>query len=872
MTEYNFKHNIQIFKLDNGISVITKEVPEVDIVVINFFVKVGSKFEKKEESGISHFLEHMFFRGIRKRAYFENHLDILKVGGLSNSVTWYDWTMYYNVVKSKFFSLAFESLSDSLQNFIFSPEEVKFEKDIIKEEIKTRLDNPIIFSREELMNLVFKNHPYSRRIVGDYESINNINEEMMERYYKTFYVPNNIFVVIVGKFNLMEVLLYLNNKFKNFSPSEKFFIKNRVDENFQGFQEKTFIRDVKESIVNIGFRIPGFKHNDWCILSVIRSMLGDGFNSYLYKTLVNGKKLAGFVSTSQLGLEDQDVFIIKVIPLFPQKTELIKSEVLKILIEMKKKSFTIKELRGFIQQIKLKNIYKYENLQRQSILLGKAAILGNIDYELNFLENIEKITLDDIRRVFNQYFFCNNLSIAEIIPDSIQQEKCDNYNEILMELGISDEKRITDFDKVIYSETKKIPKTKIYKYIIDNGLNLIAKENNSSSLVHLGAYFKHQANYNDSFRKGCINLLLQMLKNETKYFNKEEIYQKLSALGNNHEFKVEHDFSYFIITANFKQLEEAFELFSNLIVYPKFSRDSLEKEKNIAISMLKHQQDFIETYALDQFNRAIFSKHRYAYPILGEIPDIEVTFPEDITNCYMELFQPDNTVIFVSGNIKNEEIKNKVVHLFKDYGRIKPDYYKDSMFLLEKKIKKQEILSRRGKIVFKKNRNQAFIIKGVLAPSIIDPDFIPMKVLSMILSLRVFTYFIYDKAFTSYVGCCYNPLKEAGTIYIYLYVDPKNIEKVDIELESMFNQIITEEVSQKELQNTKDRIIGSLSIQQQTDLDKLKLLGFYEIMGRGIDFNNIYPKLISQVTSKQIQEVAQRYINLDKLLTIIVSP
>ena len=358
---------------------------------------------------------------------------------------------------------------------------------------------------------------------------------------------------------------------------------------------------------------------------------------------------------------------------------------------------------------------------------------------------------------------------------------------------------------------------------------------------------------------------MNLLTKNTAKRNYEHIIEEISESGNDYSVNVGYDFSSLIFNIPADKAEKTIELISDIIMHPLFKREYLDIEKNMAISKLQKQEDNLADFTEQQFLKAIYSQHKYSRPVFGEIPGIMQVSIDDINSSYKEFFLPQNLVITVVGDVNPQKIKKWVSDYFTGFhNEVK---YNDK----EENIA-PSIASRRGEIILNKDKEQAYMIMGSLAAGINDDDYIPLKVLSRIINYRVFKEIIYGKTLAYNAFCAYNALKYGGSLGIHIGINPENILKAKQELTEMFQRIISSEISPDELKNAKTGIIESYYLSQQNNKSKLAVIAFCEIMGLGYDFKDKYPKQISEVTSKELLRIAKKYIDLNKLTTIIVSP
>ena len=193
------------YELENGLTVILEENHASPVVSVNVWVETGSACEVKGEYGLAHVHEHMLFKGTEKRDVGEIARVIESSGGDINAFTSFDETVYYVVIASRFLDTALDVLSDAMQNSTFDPGELEKELEVVVEEIRRGQDSPGRNLSEKMFSTAFTEHPYGRPIIGSIESVRSFTREGIMEFYKKWYSPENMVLVVVGDFDSASV-------------------------------------------------------------------------------------------------------------------------------------------------------------------------------------------------------------------------------------------------------------------------------------------------------------------------------------------------------------------------------------------------------------------------------------------------------------------------------------------------------------------------------------------------------------------------------------------------------------------------------------------------------------------------------------------
>lgn len=320
---------LSVYTFDNGHKAVLayKKSPMINI---SSWVKTGSINENKDNNGVSHFVEHLLFKGTTKykAGVFDRTME--RNGGIINAATWKDYTFYYINIPNEHFDIALEMHADMMVDALFPIEEIgpefdpngaspkeKRERYVVIEEIRMGEDNNWRKVYNNLNSSMYENHPYKREVIGSREIISAISQKEIERYYKTFYTPNNITTIVVGDFDEEKTVkgIIEHFKFKDNSDIEK----AQSDEKIPEIRIKNPKTTVDYTDVNTGYLMAGFlcdsakNLKETIALDLLSTILGDGKSSRLYTSLIEKAKEPHYyqLDCSHYQFKDGDNFLIE---------------------------------------------------------------------------------------------------------------------------------------------------------------------------------------------------------------------------------------------------------------------------------------------------------------------------------------------------------------------------------------------------------------------------------------------------------------------------------------------------------------------------------------------------------------------------------
>jgi zinc protease len=414
IAEGNTLDNVKRTNLTNGLTVILREDHNLPLCSIQIWLKVGSVYEDNNY-GISHFLEHLLFKGTKKYGVGEIAQIIESLGGRINAGTSKDFTILYFNVPKEGIETALEIATDVLQNTTFPSEEIERERLVILEEIKRQDDDPDSVLWNLFNEKMFSSIPYRQRIIGTTETISKISREDLLNYYQTYYVPNNASLIIVGDVETNKILLFIKEKFetllKRELPSPP-CLEETTQENFF-FSEK---KPVQQALLLSGFLGPTVENEDQYALDLLADILGEGRNSRLNKNLREEKELVFSIGSSYLTQKGSGLFIISA-RLEPEKINQVIDEIHQELLNLQKEGISDKELVRAKTLIENGWLFANETYSGQAHTLGYAVTLKNIEYAQEYLKNIAQVKKEDIKFVLDKYFQGKELSTIIFYPE-----------------------------------------------------------------------------------------------------------------------------------------------------------------------------------------------------------------------------------------------------------------------------------------------------------------------------------------------------------------------------------------------------------------------------------------------------------------------
>ncbi|MEX1052608.1 MAG: pitrilysin family protein [Patescibacteria group bacterium] len=412
-----------VFTLKNGLKVVlvdTKAFPTISTILL---VGAGSRYEDKVNNGVAHFFEHMAFKGSKK--YPNSHIiasEVEGAGGVFNAFTNKDHTGYWIKSTSAHFKKVTDVISDMVLNSFLLPEEIEREKGVIVEELNLYNDTPYQKVQDIFETLLYDGNPLGLEIGGHKETVTKFTRETFTDYMDAFYHPNNAVFVVAGGINSTGVskqamVDFIDDKFKSWKKgTKKDFIK--VQENQKKPNMIIKYKDTEQSHFCLGFRAVSRETNKKYALKVLSAILGGGMSSRLFREVRERRGLCYYIS-SNLSLYNDvgNIYARAGVTIDLDKTKMAIEVILKEFKKMIDGDIKKEELERAKELIKGRALLNLEDSFEVSMFYGERLLIdGKMIKPEDYIENIQKVTVDQIHQIAKDTFKSENLNLALIGP------------------------------------------------------------------------------------------------------------------------------------------------------------------------------------------------------------------------------------------------------------------------------------------------------------------------------------------------------------------------------------------------------------------------------------------------------------------------
>ena len=862
------------YRLSNGVPVLLFPDVSKPQFTVNMTVMVGSRHEGYGETGMAHLLEHMLFKGT------PTHDDIptlLKDRGVLNlnGTTWVDRTNYYETLPEGDENLEFaiKMEADRLLNSTIKGEDLLSEMTVVRNEFERGENSPtrILFQRS--MAAAYEWHNYGKSTIGNRTDIERVPVKNLREFYTKFYQPDNITVVVAGKFDEEKALGYLNKYFGQLKMPERELPKTYTEEPAQDGERVVVLRRAGDTqVVGAAYHIVSAAHKDYPACQVLGQILGMEPSGPLYKALVE-PKLASSVSTMNMATHDPGMMLATAE--VPKDADLEKAKT--VLIEEMQKIGESGVEEDLVKRA-LKQIFKsrerqFANSESFAINLSEWQAYG--DWRLYFLhrDRLEKVTAADVKRVAAEYLVTSNRTVGMFIPteEPVRAPLTSRPDLAKILDGYKGREKIAAGEAFDPEPDAIQKRTTVGK--LDSGIKyaLLPKKTRGERV-----FVRGQVKYgNEDTLKGKVftaRYLGAMLGRGTKTMGFQEYKDRLDALDATVSFGGGTGTLSINVQTKREFLNETLDVVREALREPALDADEFEIIKNQMVTTMESSQSEPNALAGVRFRQkmAPYPKEdvRYSHSIKESIELLKAVTVEDVKSLYKEFLNGEHGELAIVGDFDADSAMPKLNALFADWKSDQP----------YKRIASPAIDGVPGERVTinTPNKKNAIYIAGLAAPVRDDsPDHEPLLVGNYImgggpLSSRLADRVRKKEGLSYGVGSQYQASSkdENGMFLMFAISNPTNTPKVVSTIDEEVSRLLESGVTNEELDKAKASYLKTRQGNRAQDGALASMLMSNLSNNRTMEFQKTSDARIEGLTKEQVDEAIRRNLKKDKLIIV----
>lgn len=838
----------QMYKLDNGQTVVVQEVKNNPIVTIDTWIKTGSIDEEDSNNGVAHFLEHLFFKGTKTHEPGEFDKILETKGAITNAATSKDFTHYYITIPSKDFDLAMDLHGDMILHPLIPRKEMEKERKVVLEEISKDLNSPTKIMQDNLNSMLYTTHPYKRKVIGRSDVIETITRDQVLSFYNKNYSPSNMVTVIIGDVDANHAIEKTKEAFNaEYKKQTKTIYTKESPLTKQ--QKKVEYLDTESGYMVIGFRGTPIDDKDSYALDVLATILGDGRSSILNQVLKEKKRIAFSVDAGNSTFRDDGIFYISA-NYEPTKCKIVQDTIFNEIEKIQKNGVTDDQLKLAKNIIERSTYYSRESITNIATEIGYTMALTNdIKFYDTYLDNIKNVSKEDVKKVAEKYLGINRSAVSIVLPKSAK------------EVPVASLTQQAPATAELVSENAQTQ-----KYKLSDGATMLYTPNNVNDIIAISIYAK--GGQLAEQKAGTANLTATAMMRGTKNYTSLELSQVLEDNGIKIQPSASADaFAINVLTTK-DEYDKTLELLNEVVNNATFEDYEIDKVKTEKLNTIKRNKDVPLQRAIEEYRDLIYQNSPYSISskiLEKNIPNIT---KEDIINYYNSIFAPKNLVISINGNINKDKTIQDLNNIFK------PKENAKNFDFVQYNSKIPTVTTPRQTIQKVPTTETAWILLGWQTNGVLnEKDYATLQVIDSLLgsgmSSRLFKDLREQEGLAYQLGSGYSPNVLRGSFLLYIGTNPQTLDKAKSGLFAEITRLKTEYIGDKELQDAKEKLLGNYVIGLETNLDKASNIGWYEASTRGYEFKDKYEKLINSVTDSDIIEIANKYFTDDYILSIV---
>jgi zinc protease len=828
-----------LFELSNGLTVIVAEQHASPVVSIQAWCQTGSIHEGEWlGGGLTHLLEHVLFNGTEQRTSKQISDEIHSIGGYVNAYTSFDRTVFWVDCPAEAVRQSIDILGDMLFRSLVEAEPLEKEMDIIRREFDMGLDDPDRVLSYLTFGTAFQVHPCRYPVIGIREVFDQLSHADVLRYYRRRYLPNNIFLVVVGDVEAdrvrsdAEELLGLAKR----GPLAPVILPEEPPQLGRRQISKSFKTDL--AYFNLGWHVPGVSHDDMAALDAASVVLGGGASSRLYQQL---REKEGLV---------YGVGAYAYTPSFPglltisgqcanEVADLVPDRIVECVNDRGDHRFSEEELSKAKRVITVNAIEQFQTVKGLASDLGLNWLYArNLDFSRHYLERLQLVTPADIESVVSRYLTDSNLTVAVLRPEN-------------------ESKRVS-------VKKKKTPDPQLH--VLQNGTKVVLIPDRRLPMIYASAVFKGGSLFETAKNNGIHRLFTQAMPKGTKTRSAEQIAEQIEAIGGMLFVESGYSTMRVAVSSLSDDFSDAFAAMMDVAVNPVFPAESMERERESQVAAIRAEKAQPQIVARNLLRAELYGDHPYGLNPLGREETVLQIKQSDLVDRHRACFTWPSAIFGFCGDFDSEQILGALE--------------KGPLDFSEEKSRNQPVASVKRDfesrlVTSYEGRHQAVVCIGYLASTVDSPDRISLEILDeaagdsssrFFLKVREELGLAYSVGSSLFLGLA------PGVFSVHAATSPEKAERVTEILRSELEALCKHGLQKEEFERAKTRTLSQLAFQLQNMDAYAHSAALNELYGLGYDYVHQRRKEIESLTIDSVNAVAGKYLMDKPAITVIVRP
>ena len=854
-------HTQQVM-LDNGLKVILRESHSSPVVSTWMWYRVGSRNEVGGLTGLSHWVEHMLFKGTERYPKGSIMRLVSRHGGYINAMTSQDFTAYYCTLSSARSDLALDFEADRMSGALFDSAEIETERTVILAEREGSENDPFAVLMEEMSAAAFRQHSYHHQTIGWKDDLQRITRDDLYEHYRRFYVPNNAILVVAGDFDTETRLRLIRERFGHLAPGPSPQTPIRPEPPQRGERRVMLRMPGSASSIHLSYHAPAASDPDFVPLTVADAVLSGGKAMFsfggnqarsarLYRALVETELASTADSDYQPSL-DPFFFSLDATVREGVSPEKVEQALRQEIHRLQETPVAQSELQVSIRQAQAQFAYSSESVTSQALTLGYLEMVDHHERMETMLDELSAVTPADVQRVAQRYLVPEECTIGCFVPTDRVSDPDDESRPA----------RVWSLRRGLQWYTgayRAVGPDTITRATLDNGLTVLVQERPSSAAVSIAGQLEAGSYLDEPDTQGITALTAAMLRRGTEKHSFQELNVALDNVGASFNLLAGRDEVSFGGRSLGEDYALLIELMAEMLASPTFPEQELARYRGQLLTRMGDLEMETGYRANQAFIESLYPpEHPYGRLILGSRETVSRLDREAVIQHYQERIYPQRGILSVVGAVSAQEALDQLNATL-------------GQWLLDRAVGERyeyppcELPAQPvTRMVHLPGRPQIDLMLGVLGMPRHEADYYPAVMANIVLSSLGMMGRL-GEAIREEMGLVYhissNLYSSPGTRpwFVSAGVSPSMLDDAIAAIHDEIARMRDELISQEELEDTQALLTGSLPIFLETNEGIASFLLAVERYGLGLDYLERYPALIQGVSRQQIQRMMQRY-------------
>jgi zinc protease len=869
--------------LPNGTTLLVEEVHVAPVVALNLWVGTGSADESAELAGVSHFLEHMLLKGREGDPQGVLTRTVQEAGGYLNAATGCDHTAFYQVVPARHWREVLEAQVETLRSPVFARAEVDSERSVIVEEMKMSELNPLGFAWRRLMESVFLDSGYGRRIVGTQETLAVIDGPALSDYFRARYVPGNMVQVVLGDVNAEEVVarareladVPVSGRQVADAP-----VSDREQAGVGGVRKEgpdacpvwtpastVLTGHLRQPYLVVGFGAPPVRDPDIPVLDVLCGLLGLGRSSRLRKSLQTSLGLVSDVSASVVAHRDVGIVAVHAVGTSGASPAKIVEKLFEEIRRLQSAPVGLDEMVKSVRRLEAGYLLEHETVETMAMNLGFFETMGDHRYAEEYVDRLAAVTPDDVMRAANDYLDAESAGMVAYVPEG--SSAAASSPDVLVAAALSGSSSVAEH---LLGETpgawdgsarfarplivRETPDATCSRRTLSNGATLIVRESRYLPLVSVALGFRGGFRDEPDSLLGVTSLTLKHMLRGTASRSADRLADDIEGLGSGISVSTDRDGFGAGATVLSKYLREALGVLCETVVRPALRVEDFDAVRAEALAELGEAEDHPFRRTMLRMVPLLFPGHPYGRPISGTTETLSAMSGESTGEWHSQRFSAGNLFACVSGDVAADRAADELELALAGLSRAAAAG-RGPRDVPPPRGQVDEPLERKG---------QSSVAVGFRGPRIGTLDSATMHVVSSALTMmggRLWRALRERPPFAYSVRAMPVPGREGGALVGYVTTPPGQEETAVSTFTAELSKLSRDGLSEDELDRGRRYLSGMLEISMQRGAVRAASYSVAEVAGMGYEYVNRLPGIVRGITNDDVVRVAGEYLTAE---------